>query len=31
MGVLIERLGQLSDQRMRQICRALAVATGCGT
>ena len=29
--MLTERLGQLSDERMRQICVALAVATGCGT
>ena len=28
-GVLVERLGRLSDQRMRQICTALAVAVGC--
>ena len=31
VGMLTERLGQLSDERMRQICVALAVATGCGT
>lgn len=31
VGLLIEPLGQLSDARMRQICAALAVATGCGT
>ena len=30
-SVLVERLGRLGDKRMRQICRALAVATGCGT
>ena len=30
-GVLVERMGRLSDERMRQICAALAVATGCGT
>jgi mRNA interferase MazF len=30
-GVLVERVGRLSDERMRQICAALAVATGCGT
>jgi mRNA interferase MazF len=26
IGVLIERLGRLSDDRMRQICAALEVA-----
>jgi mRNA interferase MazF len=31
IGVLVERVGRLSDARMRQICSALAVATGCGT
>jgi mRNA interferase MazF len=29
LGVLVERLGRLSDSRMRQVCRALAVAAGC--
>ena len=31
VSMLVERLGRLGDERMRQICRALAVATGCGT
>jgi mRNA interferase MazF len=29
IGTLVERLGRLSDGRMRQICDALAVAVGC--
>lgn len=29
VGVLVERLGRLSDGRMRQICAALAIAVGC--
>ena len=29
LGTLVERLGRLSDQRMRQICEALEVAVGC--
>lgn len=29
VGVLIQRLGRLSDARMREICVALAVATDC--
>lgn len=29
VGALTERLGRLSDQRMRQVCAALAVSTGC--
>jgi mRNA interferase MazF len=29
VGLLIERIGVLSDSRMRQICAALAVATDC--
>ena len=29
VGVLTERLGRLADQRMRQICAALAVAVDC--
>ncbi|MCC6435000.1 MAG: type II toxin-antitoxin system PemK/MazF family toxin [Acidimicrobiales bacterium] len=29
VGLLIERLGRLSDSRMRAICAALAVATDC--
>jgi mRNA interferase MazF len=29
IGVLVERLGRLSDDRMRQLCVALEVAVGC--
>jgi mRNA interferase MazF len=29
LGTLVERLGRLSDERMRQICRALEVAVAC--
>lgn len=29
LGVLIERIGRLSDQRMRSICEALEVAVDC--
>jgi mRNA interferase MazF len=29
LGTLVERLGRLSDQRMRQICEALEVAVAC--
>jgi mRNA interferase MazF len=29
LGTLVERLGRLSDERMRQICSALEVAVGC--
>jgi mRNA interferase MazF len=29
IGVLVERLGRLSDDRMSQICEALAVAVDC--
>ncbi len=29
VAVLVERLGRLSDERMRQICGALAVAVDC--
>jgi mRNA interferase MazF len=29
LGTLVERLGRLSDQRMRQICAALEVAVAC--
>lgn len=29
VGLLVERLGRLSDARMRDICTALAVATDC--
>lgn len=28
-GVLVERLGRLADARMRDVCRALAVAVAC--
>ena len=30
IGVLVERLGRLSDDRMRQVCQALEVAVDCG-
>ncbi len=30
IAVLVERLGRLSSERMRQVCAALAIATGCG-
>jgi mRNA interferase MazF len=29
IATLVERLGRLSDDRMRQICQALAIAVGC--
>ena len=29
LGTLVERLGRLSDDRMRQICGALEVAVAC--
>jgi mRNA interferase MazF len=29
LGTLVERLGRLSDQRMRQICEALEIAVAC--
>lgn len=29
LATLVERLGRLSDERMRQICRALEVAVAC--
>ncbi len=29
VGTLVERLGRLSDDRLRQICDALAVAVAC--
>jgi mRNA interferase MazF len=29
IGLLVERLGRLSDERMRQICAALEVAVDC--
>src|SRR4051794_30292481 len=29
IGVLVERLGRLSDERMRELCAALEVAVAC--
>jgi len=29
LSILVERIGRLSDVRMREICAALDVATGC--
>lgn len=29
LGVLVDRIGRLSDERMRQVCAALDVAVGC--
>jgi len=29
VGTLVERLGRMGDERMDQICRALAVAVAC--
>ena len=29
LGTLVERLGRLSDQRMRDICTALEIAVAC--
>jgi mRNA interferase MazF len=29
VGTLVQRIGRLSDERMRQICRALEIATSC--
>jgi len=29
LGTLVERLGRLSDERMRQVCNALDVAVAC--
>jgi mRNA interferase MazF len=29
IAVLVERLGRLSDDRMRELCAALEVAAGC--
>ncbi|MGI8774675.1 MAG: type II toxin-antitoxin system PemK/MazF family toxin [Actinomycetota bacterium] len=29
VGTLVERLGRLSDSRMHEVCRALAVAVAC--
>lgn len=30
VAVLVDRLGRLSDERMREVCAALAVAVDCG-
>jgi mRNA interferase MazF len=29
LGVLVDRLGRLSDERMREVCNALSVAVDC--
>lgn len=29
LGLLVQRLGRLSDDRMREVCASLAVAVGC--
>lgn len=29
IGLLVEQLGRLSDERMREVCAALAIAVGC--
>ncbi len=29
IGVLVERIGRLSDSRMREVCAALSVAVAC--
>jgi mRNA interferase MazF len=29
LGTLVERLGRLSDERMRQLCSALEIAVAC--
>lgn len=29
VGVLVDRLGRLSDERMRSVCDALSVAVDC--
>jgi mRNA interferase MazF len=29
LAILVDRLGRLSDARMRQVCRALAIAVDC--
>jgi mRNA interferase MazF len=29
VGVLVDRLGRLSDERMREVCQALSVAVDC--
>ena len=31
LGLLVERIGRLSDTRMGQICSALEIAVECGT
>ena len=31
LGTLVERLGRLSDERMREICAALQIAVACDT
>ena len=31
LGVLVDRLGRLSDMRMRKVCGALAVAVDCSS
>jgi len=30
LGVLVERLGRLADDRLHEVCAALAVAVDCG-
>jgi mRNA interferase MazF len=30
IGVLVDRIGRVGDQRMRQVCTALGVAVDCG-
>jgi mRNA interferase MazF len=29
LGTLVERIGRLADERMRQICAALEIAVAC--
>jgi mRNA interferase MazF len=29
LGTLVERVGRLSDERMRSVCDALAIAVAC--
>lgn len=29
LGVLVDRLGRLSDERMREVCNALSIAVDC--
>jgi mRNA interferase MazF len=29
LGTLVERLGRLSDHRMREVCKALEIALAC--